>query len=213
MNIEKLFTETYEKGTWYPPTNSGIRESVSGAGSSRIATTAIRDALPGLIADLGVRSLFDVCCGDCNWITHIIPHIDLYVGADIVSSLIDENKRRFDGTGAEFVHLNLLTSDLPKADLVLCRDCLVHFSYEDVITAIENIRCSHSTYLLTTTFLNRTNKSITTGDWAPYNLQAPPFNFPEPLRIINENCKERYPLYIDKSLGLWRINELPAPKD
>jgi hypothetical protein len=46
----------------------------------------------------------------------------------------------------------------------------------------------------------------TEGDWRPLNLCAPPFNFPPPLRIIHEP----YRAFTDKSLGLWRVADLPA---
>jgi hypothetical protein len=41
------------------------------------------------------------------------------------------------------------------------------------------------------------------------NLQLPPFNFPAPLRLIEENCTEDGGKYADKSLGLWRLSDLP----
>ena len=37
-----------------------------------------------------------------------------------------------------------------------------------------------------------------------------PFNFPPPLRLVNENCTEGDGAYGDKCLGLWRLADLPA---
>ena len=102
---------------------------------------------------------------------------------------------------------DVLTESLPKADVVLCRDCLVHFSARNVRRAVANIIRSGSTYLLTTTFPRRhSNRTIVTGDWRPLNLCAAPFNFPQPLQVISEEHPEPY---ADKSLGLWRISDLP----
>jgi hypothetical protein len=99
----------------------------------------------------------------------------------------------------------------PAADLLLCRDCLVHLSFADIDKALRNIRRSSLAYLLTTTFpAESVNADIVTGDWRPLNLQAAPFNLPTPVELINEGCTEGDGAFADKSLGLWRIRDLPG---
>ena len=96
---------------------------------------------------------------------------------------------------------------LPTGDLILCRDCLVHFSLSDIHSALNNFKASQSRYLLTTTFTNLTfNQEIRTGSWRPLNLEIEPFNFPKPILVINENCTEGEMNYTDKSLALWDLN-------
>ena len=64
--------------------------------------------------------------------------------------------------------------------------------------------------MLTTTFPARAvNDDIPTGSWWAINLQRPPHNFPELLRLIDERCPD--PTYADKHLGLWRVADIPAP--
>ncbi len=65
--------------------------------------------------------------------------------------LIEANQRFADDTHS-FRVVNLLDDSLPDADLILCRDCLVHFSHEDVYRALRAIAASPARYLLTTTF-------------------------------------------------------------
>ena len=66
-------------------------------------------------------------------------------------------------------------------------------------------------YLLTTTFPScDQNEDIVTGDWRLLNLQRPPFNFPPPLRLMNERCTESRGAFGDKSLGLWLVGQLPT---
>ena len=67
-----------------------------------------------------------------------------YIGADIVEALPRENEKRFGGpqSNRRFVHLDLTRDPLPRADAVLCRDCLVHLSFEHIFRAIDNIRGS-----------------------------------------------------------------------
>jgi hypothetical protein len=49
-----------------------------------------------------------------------------------------------------------------------------------------------------------------TGDWRPINLERAPFNWPAPVELIVEECTESGGVFADKSLGLWRIDALPA---
>ena len=55
-----LFTEIYQGETW----RLGEEHSHSGTGSSLERTETLRMQLPGLIEELGVRTLFDAPCGD-----------------------------------------------------------------------------------------------------------------------------------------------------
>jgi hypothetical protein len=64
---------------------------------------------------------------------------------------------------------------------------------------------SGSGYILTTTFPKKTNYDITTGNWRPINLCAPPFNWSEPVELI---CENEPGDNSDKSMGLWRLSDL-----
>lgn len=133
-----------------------------------------------------------------------------YVGADFLPEIIEGNARYSLPGQRDFRVLDILTSVLPRADLVLCRDCLVHFAFADIAHAIANVRASGGTWLLTTTFPGQTeNVDIRTGDWRPLDLERAPFNWPRPVELINELCTEGGGLFADKSLGLWRITDLP----
>jgi hypothetical protein len=133
-----------------------------------------------------------------------------YTGGDIVTELIESNQEKYGRSDRRFIKLNLLTDALPKADLVLCRDCLVHFSYADIFRALRNIKASGSTYLLTTTFIARNkNRNIITGAWRPLNLQIYPFMFPAPIQMIDEKSSIYDRAFCDKHLGLWKISDLP----
>ena len=197
---EQIFTHIYRRNWW------GGTVSVSGTGSALEQTRVIAQRLPGLLGELGVSSLLDVPCGDFHWMSTVPLDGIHYIGGDIVLPLIEKNREAHQRPGIEFRWMDLLTDTLPRADLIMCRDCLVHFSNADVLRAIRTLGQSGSEYLLTTTFPDRErNEDILTGDWRPLNLEAPPFRFPRPLRLINEECAELDGAYPDKSLGLWRL--------
>jgi hypothetical protein len=188
-------------------------ESISGPGSSLEHTSEIRERLPLLIEDLQVQKLLDAACGDFNWMKQIRLGVDQYLGVDALSTVIAQNQKAYASSKRRFLCLDISHDSLPEADLILCRDCLVHHSYENVFRVLRNFRRSKSEYLLTTTFVrHRANSDIVTGEWRPLNLQLPPFDFPPPLRAITEKCQENGGRYSDKSLGLWRIENLHLPK-
>jgi SAM-dependent methyltransferase len=185
-------------------------ETASGGGSSAAQTQVIADALPGLWRRYEVRSLLDVPCGTGSWMAGVDLRGIRYTGGDLVPEVVAEAARRL-GTGERrFQVLDLTRSPLPPADLLLCRDCLVHLSYTDIARAIANIRDSDITYLLTTTFTAEDEfRDVVTGDWRPINLEAPPFSFPSPVELLLEQCTEQDGAFADKALGLWRVGDLP----
>jgi hypothetical protein len=137
--------------------------------------------------------------------------LETYVGADIVKSLVESNQREFGSDKRRFAHLNLLRDELPRCDAIFCRDCLVHFSDADVARALTNICRSGATFLIATTYPGRgPSINIITGEWQPLDLQAAPFDLPQPVALINEMLKERDGSNSMKSLGVWRIEDLRA---
>lgn len=69
--------------------------------------------------------------------------------------MIEENRRRYEEPGRKFIVLDITDDEISTVDLILCRDCLVHFSFREISSALENIKTSGSTYVLTTTFSRR----------------------------------------------------------
>jgi hypothetical protein len=201
-DTEEIFTYIHRTNLWGSP------ESGSGVGSELAATEVLRREIPALLRRYRARRLLDLPCGDFGWLSHADLSGIRYTGADVVVALIAENTSRY--PGRVFRRLNLARDPLPTADVVLCRDCLVHLRYEQIFRGFANLRRSGSTYLLTTTFLELdANAEIDTGDWRPLNLCLPPFALPDPLDVIVEGCTEIGGAYADKALGLWRVADLP----
>ncbi len=186
-------------------------ESVSGQGASQDQTAQLRAALPELLQELETHTLLDLPCGDFSWMRQVTLPVAQYIGADLLPGLIAEHQTRYADDRRRFLVLDLTVDALPRADVLLCRDCLVHLSLADVARALANIKRGAIDYLLTTTFPScDQNEEIVTGDWRLLNLERPPFNFPPPLRLIDEGCTESRGAFGDKSLGLWLVEQLPT---
>jgi hypothetical protein len=133
QTTEAIFTDKIRRNAW-----RGV-SSLSGSGSDLEHTKEIIEQLPRLFRDLRIASILDIPCGDCHWMRRVDLGGIRYIGADVVTSLVDANRKKWKAPAVEFRRLDLLMDDLPTVDLVFCRDCLVHFSLVDVHRALDNI--------------------------------------------------------------------------
>lgn len=205
LDLADRFTYIYRSNLWAGP------ESRSGVGSSLAATARLREELPPLLHRLGVASLLDIPCGDFHWMEQVPLEGIRYIGADIVEELVQENRRRHqDPEGRRrFLRLDLTADPLPAVDAVLCRDVLVHLSFDRIRSALGGVGRSGARYLLTTTFPGLpANRDITDGDWRPLNLERPPFDFPPPDATLVEGCAEEGGAYADKTLAAWDFRRI-----
>jgi len=209
-DLQKHFTLIYEKNIW------NGKESRSGTGSDLVNTEYMRPMVVEIINSLGIESMIDLPCGDFNWMRKIIEQLQIksYLGGDIIPAMLKDNELKYSGmpilAAPKFACINMLNEVPPKADLIFCRDGLVHFSFKSAMRILKNFVASGATYLLTTTFIDAKRKpfDIVDGEWHPLNLYLPPFNFPPPKDLIVEKCTEGNGLFADKCLALWKLSDL-----
>jgi len=205
LGLRERFERIYSTNLW------SDSESRSGVGSTLDSTRVVRAELPAALRQLGARVLLDAPCGDFKWMEHVDLTGIEYIGGDIVPSIIEENRRLHARESWRFVDLDLTRDVLPDADVLLCRDCLVHLSYANILAVLTNIARSNVRFVLMTSFPGRRdNYDITDGDWRALDLEAPPFSFPEPRLTIVEQCEEEGGSYSDKSLLAWSADEIRA---
>jgi len=126
-----------------------------------------------------------------------------YIGVDVVPDLIDRNRRLYEGELRRFDLLDISRDRLPDANVILCRDCLIHLSFTRIQETISNFKKTTATHLLCTTHTSvLENKDCEDGGWRSLNLQLPPFNFPPPSKMIVEDEE------LGKCLGVWRLDNL-----
>ena len=198
-----IFVKAYRDNLW------GNEISLSGPGSDLDATRDIRQHLPSLLQSLEARSMLDIPCGDLAWMKQVPLGPVHYIGADIVAALVDRNRRELEGFG-EFLRKDLLVDNLPTADLIFCRDCLVHLSNREVRLAFTNMKKSSSKYLATTTFPRISeNIDTVTPYWRAINLEKSPFNLPPPLQLLRD-FSDGQVNDDGKHIGVWRCDDLPS---
>jgi hypothetical protein len=198
-----VFSRIYDLNSW----SSG--KSVSGPGSEIDHTMKLIKALPEIFSKFNIRTVLDAPCGDYNWMKLVSKDNISYTGGDIVKKIIDDNNRKYKTPIVNFIELDIINDKLPRVDLLIIRDCFIHFSDADLKKAIKNIVSSGAEYLFTTSYINSSsNSDIKTGQWRRLNLLAPQFSFPEPDLTFMEESTEQNNRFPDKAMLLWKISRL-----
>jgi len=203
MNQSKIraaFTTIYNTNHWES------HESISGPGSTVNRTSGLRDSLEDVLRRYGVEYLLDLPCGDFNWMKHVNLSGVNYLGGDIVRELVKGNSQKYSSDFVAFEEMDLVSGELPKVDMIFCRDALVHLPDDMVLTALSNIKRSDSTYLMTTTFpdVEKSPKG-SLGGWRPINLEDSKFGLSKPEEYIIE---ESLPSCGRKAMGIWCIGSM-----
>jgi hypothetical protein len=201
--MEDIFLAIYQGNLW------GSQESRSGPGSTLARAADFLPDLVALLRTLNTRVLLDAPCGDFNWAGVLADAVERYIGVDVVGEIITRNQLLAGSPTRLFLHRDLTRDSVPAADVILCRDCLVHFAFTDIWRALRNFQQSDSRYLLTTTFIEHDdNPDVATGGWRPLNLERPPFCFPPPVAVVDERCLHSGGRGRDKRLALWELASL-----
>lgn len=111
----------------------------------------------------------DVGCGDFNVGRQIAPLFDSYIGCDVVSAVVEENRARF---GDMFLHRDATRDVIPSSDVVIIREVLQHLSNADIAAVLANLKANTRFKYLIVTEAVYTGPDfvpivdIVTGEWA-----------------------------------------------
>lgn len=173
---EEAFTYIYENKLWGA---NEYGEGHSGCGSTVVATEPYRKFLEEFLKTFEITSVVDYGCGDWEFSQTIDwTGID-YLGLDVVKHVIERNQEKFSAPNIHFVNVDGLSTTLPKADLLICKDVLQHLTNEDIAVFLEQIPSFK--YCLITNDVNpktktSQNTNIPRGGFRWLDLTRPPFN-------------------------------------
>ncbi|MFN4016072.1 MAG: FkbM family methyltransferase [Reyranella sp.] len=196
--MESAFTQFYTTNKW------GNKESKSGAGSTLAYTANLREKLPILVREHGIKSMFDAPCGDFNWMKEVKFDDDfIYMGGDIVADLIAHTAEKYSSPKRSFMRFDVVTDEFPKVDMWFCRDLLFHLPFKLGLSALENFTRSQIKFAMITTHVNSgtfLNKDTDrAGPFRLMDLFSPPFNFPLPLARVRDYVAP----YPPREMCLW----------
>jgi len=178
-------------------------ESIAGYGSSLACVKYLIQELPNIFKEFNINTISDVPCGDYFWMNLVEKEEIDYVGYDLVDDQIIYNKNKY--PNVNFQQLNMIVDNLPKADLIFSRDCLIHLSFKHINSFLQKCYESKSTYIMTSTYPTVMQNEDLSGviGWRFLNLELEPFNFPSPIKIINEGHHKD-----PKCMGIWKISDI-----
>jgi SAM-dependent methyltransferase len=138
-NTEDVFTEIYQRNKW-----GGLRgQFYSGSGSDNKQVVAPYVAV---ISELATREKFrgltfvDLGCGDFRVGSQLRPLASRYIGVDIVESLVGHNQATYADAATKFVHLNIVTDELPDGDVSFVRQVFQHLGNHQIANVIQKLR-------------------------------------------------------------------------
>jgi SAM-dependent methyltransferase len=118
-----IFDKIYENSYW----GKG-----SGGGSSPEVTQPYKIFLEDFIRQNDIESIVDLGCGDWQFSQFLDFGSATYIGIDASKSVIANNQQSFSRPGVSFANLPKDYNELPSADLLVCKDVLMHLSTKEV---------------------------------------------------------------------------------
>lgn len=190
--MKEIFEDIIKNNRW--------RRHPCGPGSTFEYTENLRLNLGNFLEKYKIESMIDAPCGDYSWMNHTtLPSIKTYIGGDIVDFLIEQNQKKY--PTISFKVLDLTLDPLPTVDLLFCRDCLLHLSFENIDKVFKNISQSNVKYVLLSNWFDGAEnyKDIHTGQVRCLNFLNAPYNFKNPIDSITDFV----PGYPHREMMLW----------
>lgn len=134
----KIFTDIYQREAWGKGQHQEFRGSPGPNSHLDYTIGSFIPFLRKLITVNNITSVVDLGCGLFEWSAPIYENLNVsYKGYDAYQDIIEYNKQKF--PEKEFFHGDILLQrkKLPKADLGILKDVLVHWSNEDITTLLD----------------------------------------------------------------------------
>jgi SAM-dependent methyltransferase len=170
------FADIYSSAKW--GTNGGDG-GTSGFGSTLTATVLYRTYLEHFMKELGVHSVVDAGCGDWEFSQAIDWSGIDYKGYDIVASVIERDRARFEKPNVHFFVADIVKADLPSADLLIVKHVLQHLPTDAVQRFLAQLPKYKHVLLVDSVnrgTLSGKNGDIEVGGFRELDVTRPPFN-------------------------------------
>ena len=150
LTPQEIFSDIYNKGLW-GKSSDPTQRFYSGSGSHDSSITAIYvDSVHNFLRSLPNRpNVVDLGCGDFSVGSQIRPLCDKYTACDIVPSLIAFNKQKYQSMDVDFRVVDLISDELPVADVAFIRQVLQHLSNHQIEQVIPKLARSFKFLILT----------------------------------------------------------------
>ena len=134
-SYDEIFSEIYEKSYW-----GGSGSPLSGTGSTPTAAAVYRTLVKEVISGKKIKTVLDLGHGDWEiWSDYQFENVQ-YLGIDVAAALSEVLTKKFNQKNITFRYGNMVTEDLPEAELCITKDVLQHLPIEDVIRVLTKLQ-------------------------------------------------------------------------
>ena len=167
INRELLFSAIYKNDAWGGKANNNVDLFYSGSGSHEphIISPYIKGIHNFLETFPEKPNVVDLGCGDFHIGSKIRTMCNKYIACDIVTELIEYNRKKYHDLDVDFRHLDIVSDDYPSAEIVFLRQVLQHISNSDVQQVIKKISKNFKYLVL--------SEHIPTATSFPHNKDKP----------------------------------------
>ncbi len=175
-STEIVFTNIYEKKLW--------GNQPSGDGSIPENTKLYRFFLQNFLKENHIQHVVEIGCGDWDFSCLIDWEGIQYEGYDVYKAIIEKNQAVHSSPTIKFIHGNAIHMDLPKADLLICKDVLQHLPQKEIMQLLPQLQKFKHCLLtnevdpesLTSANLDIPSYAFTQGCCRTLDLSKSPFN-------------------------------------
>ncbi len=204
-----VMTQIYDLGFWGKGSVEDKFYSGDGSHDPKIIEPYIQFVQEFLQSFKEKISLVDLGCGDFNVGKNFVQFTQKYFALDVVEELIAYNSQKFNFPNIEFLSLDIVKNDLPKADCAIIRQVLQHLSNKEIGLLIPKL--AQYQYIILTEHIPDgdfiANKDIITGQGirlkqnSGVDITKEPFNL-KPLKstTILQSKSSKYKGVIETKL-------------
>ena len=130
LSNKEIFTKIYDEKIWNKEStltyNSG-----PGSHEHQIIKPYVSKVINFLNKNIGL-TVIDLGCGDFNIGSKIFKHAKKYIAIDVVTALIERNKKIFISKNLTFISIDATIENIPNGDLILIKEVFQHITNKDI---------------------------------------------------------------------------------
>lgn len=150
LTTKEIFSKIYEDGAWGKSPDQEHKYFSGNGSHDRSIVNPYVIAVEKFLSSFEKKpNVVDLGCGDFSVGSKLRHLCDKYIACDIVESVINFNKEKYQGLDVDFRTLDLTRDALPEGEIVFIRQVLQHLSNDKISAALPRIASKYKYLVLT----------------------------------------------------------------
>ena len=137
LSNKEIFTKIYINKVWNK-TSKLTYDSGPGSHDNQIFGPYVSRVIDFLNINKNL-TVIDLGCGDFNVGSQIFKYTKKYIAIDVVSDLIERNKKLFISKNLTFKSIDATYENIPNGDLILIKEVFQHITNDDILAILKKI--------------------------------------------------------------------------